>query len=148
MSSRLILGVLLAIAALFLVACKVEEEGEEPDASALPQTTAEATVGVAATQATRAATTTQVTQGVLGCPDCVKAGDQLEVTTADIQLGEDGKYYIADRGDGCAYRETARTPARVIGALQLPEMAMLWADDCEVGYSYEPTTGRLNAVVP
>jgi hypothetical protein len=114
--------------------------------------TAEATAGVAATQTTPAATTTQATQGTLlppGCSDCpVKARDQIEVAAADIRLGPDGKYYVPDRGDGCAHRETARTPAKVIGALQVPEMVMLWAYNCESGRSYEPDTGRVGVVVP
>jgi hypothetical protein len=74
----------------------------------------------------------------LGCPNCpVKAFDQLETTAADVQVDSDGKYYIPDRGDGCAYRETGRSAG-----------VMLWAPGCELGWAYYPETGRVNPVTP
>ena len=87
-------------------------------------------------------------QGLPVCP-CweVKGGKQLEVTAAAIQLGPDGKYYIPDRGDGCAYRETGRSMLPGPGSVKV-EVVFLWAPGCEMGWTYEPATGRLNATIP
>lgn len=129
------LAVLLAVAALFLAACEVEQEVEEPETSPTAQAWAEPSVVAPTQQATASSVTPEVTGGMLGCPDCVKAADQLAVAAEDVQLGLDGKYYVADRGDGCAYRETGR--AELLGV----EKVFLWADGCEGGWDYEPATG-------
>lgn len=82
------------------------------------------------------------TRGALGCVDCsVKGGQQLAVTAEDIQLGPDGKYYVPDRGDGCAYREAGR--GEVLGV----EHVSLWASGCEHGIGYEPATGRVHVLI-
>ena len=149
MTKRLILGVLLAAVALFLAACGVEEEeaedgedtlGRESGASA----TAEPTVLAATPEPASEAATPEAQQGLLGCPDCVKAGDQLRVTAEDIQPGPDGKYYVPDRGDGCVYHQTYRGPDPLRGSL---EEVLIWADGCEVGWHYYPTTGQLIPVI-
>jgi len=149
MTKRLILGVLLAMVALLVAACEVEEEVEEPQSTPTAQTTAEPTAPLATPEATPSGVAAQSTPVPLGCPSCpVKAPDQLKATTADIQLGEDGKYYIPDRGDGCAYRETGRSPAMVVKGIRLEAEVMLWALGCEMGLSYQPVTGRVNPVIP
>jgi hypothetical protein len=117
--------------------CALPNSGGTPGPTAPPITP----------QATASAAAPQVTPAALGCPDCrVKGGDELEVTAADIQLGPDGKYYIPDRGDGCAYRETYRGPVPWVGGVEVEEV-MLWAPGCEVGWSYHPATGRVNPVI-
>ena len=70
------------------------------------------------------------------------------ITASDIQLGEDGKYFVPDRGDGCEYREIGRTPEPTYEAGTLPAEVMLWAQGCEVGIAYEPSTGHVNWVMP
>ena len=125
MTKRLLLGVLLAVVlaagGIAFAACVTTEEMEDTPEPTLP------------------AATPQTTQGMLGCPDCVKAGDQLEVAAQDIQLGEDGKYYIPDRGDGCAYRQE--------GTGVWPDV-ILRAPGCEVFWTYDPATGQLRPTTP
>ena len=149
MTKRLLLGVLLAVVALFVAACEVEEEVEEPEPTPAGETTAQPAAQIATPETTPSAVASQVTPVPLGCPSCpVKAPDQLKATTADIQLGEDGKYYIPDRGDGCAYFETGRIAPMVVGELKIEGQVMLWAEGCEAGWSYEPATGRINLTIP
>lgn len=87
-------------------------------------------------------------QGLPVCP-CydVVARDQLEVMPEDIRLASDGKYYVPDRGDGCTYREEGR--AMVPGGKGVDvEAVFLWAAGCELGWTYEPGTGRVNPTIP
>jgi hypothetical protein len=123
----------------------VAQETEEPTAVA-PAADSSPTAAVTAEpspEPTTSPTTPASTRGALGCPDCaVKGRDQLEVTAEDIQLGPDGKYYIPDRGDGCAYRETGRALFRGV------EEVALWAPGCEEGRIYEAATGRVRVVIP
>ncbi len=122
----------------------VAQEAEQPtaaapaaDSSPTPAATAEPSL-----EPTTAPTVTQPTRGALGCVDCrIKGGQALRVTAEDIQLGPDGKYYVPDRGDGCAYREGGRVVVRGV------EMVSLWAPGCEEGISYEPATGRVRVLI-
>jgi hypothetical protein len=151
MAKQVIVGVLLAALALFVAACEVEEEVERPDATptSAAYPTAEPTTQLATPDASPSGLAGQGTPVPLGCPSCpVKAGDELDVSAEDVQLGLDDKYYIPDRGDGCAYRETGRAPAQVVGEMRLEGEVMLWAPGCEIGWAYEPTTGRVNPVIP
>lgn len=95
-------------------------------------------------EATAPPTVTQPTRGALGCVDCrVKGGQALRVTAEDIQLGPDNKYYVPDRGDGCAYREDMR------GVWELGvEEVILRAPGCEVFWIYVPATGEVQAWTP
>jgi hypothetical protein len=49
-----------------------------------------------------------VTQHYIGNVTKAPVYQPLPLTPVDIGLGADGKYYVPDRGDGCAYREIAR----------------------------------------
>jgi len=64
-----------------------------------------------------------------------------EMSAAEIQLGEDGKYFIPDRGDGCLYTERGREPPMELsGGIVLPEVVILWADaskGCERGVDFD-----------
>lgn len=71
----------------------------------------------------------------------------VEMTAGEVQLAADGKYYIPDRGDGCAYFETGRTPEITYEGGVLPAEVMLWADGCEIGWHYEPSTGHIGPTV-
>ncbi len=123
----------------------VAQEAEQPTAAAPAADSSPAPAATAqpSLEPTTAPTVTQPTRGALGCLDCaVKGRDQLEVTAADIQLAPDGKYYIPDRGDGCAYQEVGR--AMFFGI----ETVSLWAAGCEELREYEPATGRVHVLIP
>lgn len=47
-----------------------------------------------------------------------------KVGLTDVQTDAEGKYFIADQGDGCFYRETGRSG---------PDVG-LWAEGCETGF--------------
>jgi len=47
-----------------------------------------------------------------------------EVSLADVQQDAEGRFFIPDQGDGCAYFETGRTGLDV----------GLWAEGCETGF--------------
>jgi hypothetical protein len=123
----------------------VAQEPEEPtaaapaaDSSPTPAVTAEPSA-----EPTTPPTVTQPTEGALGCVECeVKGGQALRVTAEDIQLGPDGKYYVPDRGDGCAYREVEWGPLRTEGWVTLHDPA------CEVFWTYLPATGEVQAWTP
>ncbi|UCH87650.1 MAG: hypothetical protein JSU97_04515 [Dehalococcoidia bacterium] len=124
----------------------VAQEADQPTAAAA---TADSSPAAAATpepspEPATAPTVTQPTRGALGCVDCwVKGGQALRVTAEDIQLGPDNKYYVADRGDGCAYREDMR------GVWELGvEEVILRAPGCEVFWIYVPATGEVKPVTP
>ena len=124
--------------------CPRGGEGAEPsptpegEGAGQPTLTPNQEGGGQATPTTGAATP-RVTHGMLGCPDCGKAGDQLGVAAEDVQLGPDGKYYIPDRGDGCAYRQE--------GTGVWPDV-ILRAPGCEVFWTYDPATGQLRPTTP
>jgi hypothetical protein len=95
-------------------------------------------------QPTAPPTSPEPTWGPLGCADClVKGGQTLRVTADDIELGPDGKYYVADRGDGCAYREDRRA----VWELGTEEV-ILRAPGCEVFWIYLPATREVRGVIP
>jgi hypothetical protein len=109
-----------------------------PDSSPTPAATPEPSP-----EPTAPPITPQATWGALGCVDCpVKAGDQLRVTAEDIQLGKDGKYYVPDRGDGCAYREVEWGPG------EGSSWATLYDPACEVFWVYRPVIGEVQAWTP
>jgi endonuclease YncB( thermonuclease family) len=71
-------------------------------------------------------------------PYCRVVGrDQLPVTVKDIRQGSDGKYYVPDRGDGCAYM--GERSGNFVG---------LWAPNCDVGWDYNIATGTVNPMLP
>jgi hypothetical protein len=77
-------------------------------------------------------TTAPSTRGALGCVDCrVKARDQLKVTAEDLRLGKDGKYYVPDRGDGCAYEQDTSSSWGLV--LRAPGCEMFWVQVSEPG---------------
>jgi hypothetical protein len=121
------------------------QETEEPTATA-PAADSTATPAVTAEPSPEPSAPSPVpeaTWGPLGCINCpVKGGQQLEVTAEDIQLGPDGKYYVPDRGDGCAYHEGGR------GEFLGVQVVSLWAPNCEQGREYEPATGRVHVLIP
>lgn len=120
----------------------VAEEAEKP-AAAAPAADSSPTPAVTP-DPTAPPSTAQPTRGALGCVDCrVKGGQALRVTAEDVQLGPDVKYYIPDRGDGCAYREDMR------GIWELGvEEVVLRAPGCEVFWVYLPATGEVQAWTP
>ena len=69
----------------------------------------------------------------------------MDLPTADqIQLGEDGKYFIADRGDGCTWVERTRQTFPEIGEIVVLDT------DCptDFGYTFQPTTGDVSLLLP
>jgi hypothetical protein len=98
-----------------------------PSVSPTPAVTPEATPAP-----TSPPTIAEFTPAPLGCPDCpVKAGDQLKVTAKDIQIGSDGKYYVPDRGDGCAYEQDLSTDWGLV--LRAPGCEAFWIQVAEQG---------------
>jgi hypothetical protein len=72
------------------------------------------------------------TRGALGCADrWVQARDQLDVTAEDMRLGKDGKYYVPDRGDGCAYEQDTSSSWGLV--LRAPCCEMFWVQVSEPG---------------
>jgi len=94
-----------------------------------------------------------VTEGDERLPSPTATWTQMmgEVTAADVTRDAEGHYLIPDQGDGCEYHETTPdidpTPI-VIDGVELPERVPLWSDTCPIGWDYEPSTGRLNPVIP
>jgi hypothetical protein len=141
------LAVALLVGGIAFGACVATEEVEEQESEAPATATSAATVVPTATPTAALAATPAL--GALSCPDCpVKADAQLEVTAADIQLGKEGKYFIPDRGDGCAYVEIARSPATTIAGRSFPEQVTLQAEGCELMWDYEPSTGDIKPLTP
>ena len=68
----------------------------------------------------------------------------MDLPTADqIQLGEDGKYFIADRGDGCTWVERMRQTVPKIG-----EIAILHTDcPTDFAYTYELASGEVSLLL-
>ena len=67
-----------------------------------------------------------------------------EIPTADqIQLGKDGKYFIADRGDGCMWVEHQRDTHTELGDI------VFLSTDCPVtfGYVYMVKTGEVSVLI-
>lgn len=64
-------------------------------------------------------------------------------TRDQIQLGADGKYFIADRGDGCAWREHSRLNDPDVGL-----EVILWTD-CPVDFAitFRPNSGEVFMLV-
>ncbi|MEX0786204.1 MAG: hypothetical protein WD939_06165, partial [Dehalococcoidia bacterium] len=60
-------------------------------------------------------------------------------SAAEIQLGKDGKYFIADRGDGCTWVEGFRRESATVGLV-----VSLYAD-CPAGFFFDfrPDTGEV-----
>ena len=82
-------------------------------------------------------------------------GQMMWLEEREIRQGPDGTYYVPDQGDGCEYHQAGppSTPVTLPSGLVLPPQVMLWATppvpaQCEAGWSYEPSTGRINVVVP
>jgi hypothetical protein len=95
-------------------------------ALALPQQTD------ASPEPTRPPTVTQPTRSALVCADgWVEARDQLKVTAEDLRLGKDGKYYVPDRGDGCAYEQDTSSSWGLV--LRAPGCEMFWVQVSEPG---------------
>jgi hypothetical protein len=125
-----------------------EAEATMPPAPTAPATDTPIPAATAGVQLPPADTAvvppTPVTPGPLGCADCkVRQRDQLPVSAQDIQMDSQGKYFIADRGDGCRYAETYRGsdyPGR--------QEVMLWAPGCEQGWTFLPATGELRYTIP
>jgi hypothetical protein len=61
-----------------------------------------------------------------------------------IQLGADGKYFVADRGDGCVWTERMRTVDSYFG------LEVDLSTDCPVdfGYTFRPERGEVVAFAP
>jgi len=61
-----------------------------------------------------------------------------------IQLGPDGKYFVADRGDGCTWVEYLRDTSPVIG------LQVFLRTDCPTDFAitFRPETGEILALVP
>lgn len=64
-------------------------------------------------------------------------------TAAQIQLGKDGTYFVADRGDGCTWVEYLRDNHPEIG------LQVFLRTDCAVdfGVEFRPETGDVIAIV-
>jgi hypothetical protein len=60
----------------------------------------------------------------------------------EIKLGDDGKYFRADTGDGCAYSEVSRI-ADVSG-----EWVYLQSPTCEPDVIFSPATGEMRLILP
>jgi hypothetical protein len=52
-------------------------------------------------------------------------------TLDQIQLGKDGKYFIEDRGDGCAWTEVSRLQDADVGE------RVILGTDCPSDFSFE-----------
>lgn len=89
-----------------------------------------------------AATTTQPSAAT-PTPDTRVAIRDLP-TLDQIQLGSDGKYFVADRGDGCRWVEHARSVNEVAGE------SVVLSTDCptDFGYEFYPATGGIFLLVP
>ena len=63
----------------------------------------------------------------------------LSPTADQIQLGKDGKYFIADRGDGCMWVEYLRDTSPEIG------LQVFLRTDCAVdfGITFRPESGEV-----
>lgn len=119
-------GVAIDFDELIKIADALIAHTEEPTAAA-PAATPEPSP-----EPTALPTTAPSTRGALGCVDCpVKARDQLRVTAEDIRLGKDGKYYVPDRGDGCAYEQDTSTSWGLV--LRAPGCEMFWVQVSEPG---------------
>ena len=69
----------------------------------------------------------------------------MDLPTADqIQLGEDGKYFIADRGDGCTWVEYLRDTSPEIG------LQVFLGTDCPADFAitFRPESGLVLRLVP
>ncbi len=81
----------------------------------------------------------------LGCAACkVKATEQIPIGRQDIQVDAAGKYFVADRGDGCKYSEEWRMVDPRTGLDEL----LLYTPDCEMTWLYVPSTGELSSFIP
>jgi len=68
-----------------------------------------------------------------------------EIPRADqIQLGKDGRYFLADRGDGCTWVEALRFTDSELGEI------VVLRTDCPVDFQYNlrPGTGEVAVSVP
>ena len=65
-------------------------------------------------------------------------------TLGQIQLGTDGTYFVADRGDGCRWEEFYRSPSPDIG------VEVFFRTECEVdfGFMFRPATGEILIFLP
>lgn len=85
---------------------------------------------------------TEVPPTLIPTPDTRVAIRDLP-TRDQIQLGADGKYFIADRGDGCRWIEHSRVMSPDVGE------TIVLSTDCPVdfGITYRPATGEIFALV-
>jgi hypothetical protein len=73
-------------------------------------------------------------------PAPVPASAQLPVEAADIQVGPDGKLFVADRGDGCPLSEVMRK------TFEGREWVLLGNPSCSLYWRYAPDTGEVAPV--
>jgi hypothetical protein len=64
-------------------------------------------------------------------------------TAAQIQLGKDGRYFVADRGDGCTWLEYFRETSPTIG------LEVFLRTDCPADFviTFRPETGIVLALI-
>lgn len=72
-------------------------------------------------------------------------GGQLPVAPGDIQLRADGKYFVPDRGDGCAYEEVSRY-TNDAGALVVGLQAPNCSAPLQHVFLFVPDTGELEPI--
>lgn len=68
-----------------------------------------------------------------------------DVPSADqIQLGPDGRYFVADRGDGCTWAEYSRITDPYFG------LEIQFSTDCpaDFGITFRPETGEVVVFMP
>jgi hypothetical protein len=145
LSWRLAAPAAVAVALLAVgIAFGVYFVSEATDGTSVAQEAEEPTATVPAAHSSPApAVTPEPSPTLPPCLPCeARDRDQLRVNAEDIRLAPDGKYYIPDRGDGCAYQEVGRVTVYGI------ETVSLWAPGCEELRDYEPATGRVHVLIP
>jgi hypothetical protein len=80
------------------------------------------------------------TEKLFPSPTPVPASAQLPVEAADIQVGPDGKLFVADRGDGCPLSEVMRK------TFEGREWVLLGNPSCSLYWRYAPDTGEVAPV--
>jgi hypothetical protein len=136
---------LVVAAALLLAACGGGNPGSPPTPSATPTATAHASIQQPTATATAEPSATATELSPIEESPTPDTRVPMGLPTLDqIQLGPDGKYFVADRGDGCTWVEYLRDTSPVIG------LQVFLRTDCpaDFGFTYRPERGEILVLVP
>ena len=150
LAAALVLG---GLSAGIYFAVQAGGDSDEPPQGARPQSAVEFTATATAAPPTRAAPDATATPPQPTAPPAtpiapIPTPDTripiLDLPTLDqIELGPDGKYFIADRGDGCTWSEALRLESESSGE------EVILRTDCPSDFQilFRPDTGEIFIVI-